>query len=117
MPPGFAATRVVLCEDGERTDAAGDTVGVDLERTSTEVEPLLTYLAQPDGRPTQQACSADGWVAPRLFLVDADGHYVVPRIPLDGCSKPLGWRDHPGWTSLRYTDQVVRQSEVALVGG
>lgn len=113
VPPGFTPARVVLCEEGERTNAAGDTVSVDLERTSTDVAPLLTYLAQPDGRPTQAVCTADGWIPPRLFLVDADGRYVAPTIPVDGCSKPLGWRDHAGWTSLSYTDRVVREGEVS----
>ncbi|MGI3786309.1 MAG: hypothetical protein ACRYG2_36660 [Janthinobacterium lividum] len=115
VPDGFAARTVVLCEVGERTNARGDTVSVDLERTSTQVGPLLTYLARPSEPPSAGACTADGWVAPWLFLLDAGGHYVAPAIPVDGCGKPLGWyddRDRPAWATPAYTDRVVREGEV-----
>jgi hypothetical protein len=73
VPPGFTPTSVVLCQEGERPSADGDTVSVDLERTSTEVGPLLTYLAQPSERPSGGPCTADAWLPPWLFLVDASG--------------------------------------------
>lgn len=113
VPAGFTPTTEVLCDQGERQTAAGDTVGVDLERTSTEVGPLLTYLAQPSKRTSSGACTADGWLPPWLFLVDASGHYVAPQIPVDGCGKPLGWyvdRDRLAWETSPYSDRVVREA-------
>ena len=111
MPSGFAPVTVVLCQEGGTPDAAGDPVG-GLERTSTEVGPLLTYLDQPSKRPSDGPCTADGWLAPWLFLLDADDRYVAPAIPVDGCGKPLGWgdrdRDRLAWLTLPYTDRVVR---------
>jgi hypothetical protein len=110
VPSGFAPVRVVLCQDGHDPDAAGDPAGGGLERTSTEVGPLLTYLDQRSERPSEGPCTADGWLAPWLFLVDADDRYVAPAVPVDGCGKPLGWedRDRLAWLTLPYTDRVVR---------
>ena len=110
VPPGFTPTRVVLCEQGVRQDAAGDPVSGGLERTSTEVGPLLVYLAQPSKRPSGGACTADGWIRPWLYLLDAGGRYVAPAIPVDGCGKPLGWnrdRERLAWTTPAYSDRVV----------
>lgn len=115
VPSGFSATTVVLCEESERQDARGDTIEVGLERTSTGVGPLLTYLAQPSERPSDGACTADAWLAPWLFLVDGGGRYVAPAIPVDGCGKPLGWyedRDRLAWQTIAYTDRVVLEGEV-----
>ena len=55
----------------------------------------------------------DGWTAPWLFLLDADGRYVAPRIPVDGCGKPLGWYRERGtaWGVLAYSDRVVGPSK------
>ena len=113
IPTGFGATRAVLCEAGQRTNAHGDTVAVDLERTATEIGPLLTYLAQPDERPTNGACPAIAVLPPWLFLLDDAGRYVAPAIPRDECGLPIGWSDPPSvWASLSYTDRVLREREV-----
>ena len=106
VPDGFAPVSVVLCED-----RSTDTVRTGLERTSTEVAPLVAYLARPSEAPGDGPCTADGWVRPWLFLVDGSGRHVAPTIPVDACSKPLGWdaeRDPPAWATLPYTDRVVR---------
>lgn len=113
VPEGFAPTTAVICTGSERTDAAGNTVGVGLERTATDVGPLLTYLAQPDERAGEGACPAIGFLPPWLFLLDGDGRYVAPVIPRDACGLPIGWSGRPvPWESLRYRDRVVRQGPV-----
>ncbi len=114
VPSGFTPDRVVLCEREVRTTAAGE-VGVELERSATDVGPLLIYLARPSERSSNGPCTADGWLAPWLFLLDADGRYVAPEIPVDGCGKPFGWyddRDHLAWQRPAYTDRVVREVPV-----
>lgn len=113
VPSGFAATSVVLCVAETGVDADGDVVVLRaVERTSTEVRPLLTYLAQPDESPSDDPCTADGWVMPPMVLVDDAGRFVYPEIPVDGCGKPLGWYDRDArplvWNRLTYTDRVVR---------
>jgi len=112
VPDGFTATRVVLCTTADREDAAGAEVSVELERSSADVGPLLTYLARPSERATDGPCTADGWLGPWMFLLDDAGRYVVPAIPVDRCGKPLGWSDREAepfaWEKLAYTDRVLR---------
>lgn len=113
VPSGFAATSVVLCVAETGVGADGDVVVLrGVERTSTEVGPLLTYLAQPDERPSDDPCAADGWVMPLMVLVDDHARFVHPAIPVDGCGKPSGWYDRDArplvWDRLTYTDRVVR---------
>ena len=111
VPNGFVPQRAVLCQTTTRDDPAGSSAGtrtVRLERTATDLAPLLTYLARPDEPPVDGACSADAWLPPWLFLVDAQGRYLRPAIPVDGCEKPLGWyedRDRMPWLTLAYTDR------------
>ncbi|WP_157719875.1 hypothetical protein [Microlunatus sagamiharensis] len=104
---------MVLCEAETGVDADGKVVVLrGVERTSTEVRPLLTYLAQPDERPSPDPCTLDGWVMPPMVLVDDAARFVYPTIPVDGCGKPLGWYDRDArplvWDRLTYTDRVVR---------
>ena len=110
VPSGFTPTRAVLCEESSRTDAAGDPVPVDLERTATRIDPLLSYLARPDEPPTDGACPAIGFLPPWLYLLDGSDRYVAPAIPRDGCGLPVDWRgSDAAWRTLAYTDRVVRQ--------
>jgi len=105
VPVGFVAESVVLCWD---TDVPGDRAGV--ERTSSDVAPLLNYLSRPSEEPSDGPCTADGWLPPWLFLLDDHGRYVVPEIPVDGCGKPFGWDVEPTglvWLTLPYDDRVV----------
>lgn len=113
VPDGFVPTAVVLCQEGERRSANGDTVSVDLERTATGTGRLLTYLARADERPTDGACPAIAIGPPWLFLLDASGRYVAPQVPLDACGLPIGWSgEHLAWDSLSYTDRVVHEGDV-----
>jgi hypothetical protein len=34
-------------------------------------------------------CTHDGYIPPRLVLLDAQGRWIRPGIPRDGCGKPL----------------------------
>jgi hypothetical protein len=106
VPAGFVPQRAVLCQTTTR-DGTGGSRTVDLERTATDIDPLLTYLDQPDEPPTDGACTADGWVEPWLFLLDSAGRFVRPAIPVDECGKPLGRGSDPDrtpWLTLAYTD-------------
>jgi hypothetical protein len=110
IPDGFLPQRAVLCERGERANARGETVSVELERTATAIAPLLTYLARPSERPTEGACPAIAVLPPWLFLLDETGRYVAPAIPRDACGLPLGWQSpESAWSALSYTDRVVRE--------
>jgi len=57
---------------------------VSLQRTATELEPLLDYLNQPSKRSTQRndvACQATVWTPLWLILVDDARNWTVPRSP------------------------------------
>ena len=110
VPEGFVPRLAVLCERGERPDVRGDTVSVALERTATDIGPLLTYLARPSERPTDGACPAIAVLPPWLFLLDETGRYMSPALPRDACGLPLGWQSpESAWSALPYTDRVVRE--------
>jgi hypothetical protein len=112
VPDGFTARSAVLCARGERPDARGREVRVDLERTATEIGPLLSYLSEPSEEPTDGACAAIGVGRPWLFLLDASGRYLAPAIPTDACGLPLGWQaDQPAWETVPYTERVLGPSE------
>ena len=111
VPSDFAARSAVLCRSDLRPDAQGRLVLVDLEQTSTEIGPLLTYLGRPSERPTSGACPAIGIGRPWLFLLDGSARYLAPAIPTDACGLPLGWQsESSAWEVLPYTDQVLRTS-------
>lgn len=113
VPTGFAPATVVLCQTGERQNDRGDTVNVELERTSNDAAPLLSYLATPDEPPTDGPCPAIAFEPPWLFLLDASGRYVAPQVPLDACGLPAGWSgEHLAWETLPYTDRVVGERGV-----
>ncbi|WP_204912270.1 hypothetical protein [Microlunatus spumicola] len=111
VPEGFVARSAVLCSREERPDAQDGQVLTELERTSTAVGPLLTYLARPSEEPTDDPCPAIGIGRPWLFLLDASGRYLVPAIPTDACGLPLGWSDErQAWETVPYADRVLGPS-------
>jgi hypothetical protein len=111
VPEGFSARSAVLCTRGQRPDARGRVVRTDLERTSTAIGPLLTYLVRPSEEPTDGACPAIGIGRPWLFLLDASGRYLAPAVPTDACGLPLGWQgEQPAWETVPYAERVLGPS-------
>lgn len=113
IPPGFVPTAAISCQSGERRQAGGDTLQVNLERRATAIGPLIYYLSQPSRLPSypeQQACPAMGWLRPWLFLTDRAGRWTTPALPTDACGYPLGFftARGPAYRSLRFHDTVIK---------
>jgi hypothetical protein len=92
LPADFKPAAVVRCEvvrktvagQGERDFAVGQTA-------TSGLDAFVTALRIPSSttNPTGQGCSPTGIVLPNFALVDARGHIVRPRLPVDDCDFPL----------------------------
>lgn len=117
IPEDFVPQLAVLCAVQDRTNEAGDVVGtVGMERGSTELSPLLTYLSLPSRRalrPDNVSCPAIAIAHPWLVLVDALGRWMAPKIPVDPCGFPLDVFADGGtaYDNLPYIDTVVATFE------
>ncbi|MBA8792446.1 hypothetical protein FHX74_000040 [Friedmanniella endophytica] len=113
VPATFRPTTVVWCATSEQLlRHVGTAPNRALERHSRDVRAVLGYLALPSltfGPGAQAVCPAAGIAPTWLFLLDADGRWVVPKLPTDPCGAPrsrAGGRAAP-WTTLSYTDRVL----------
>ena len=114
IPAGFAPVTVIRC-------AVGDTATpsrLGLERRAedpAEVAALVTYLdlrSQTVLSPDTLACPAMAWFPPWLYLLDADGRWIRPQIPVDACgfARDL-WADGGvPYERLSFTDTAVCRS-------
>ncbi|SCE98453.1 hypothetical protein GA0070607_3989 [Micromonospora coriariae] len=85
----FTPTAVVICghETQRRADGGEDIVAT--ERRADDVAALVTALRLPDESSTNRGgCFMMLALAPWLAVVDADGRWMRPGIPLDSCRKP-----------------------------
>ncbi|TDC40042.1 hypothetical protein E1211_02045 [Micromonospora sp. 15K316] len=87
LDDGFTPVAVVVCgqETQQRPDGGQDRVLT--ERRAEEVDGLTAALRLADEPPTNGLCTRELSVAPWLVLVDADGRWVRPGLPLDRCGK------------------------------
>ncbi|MFG3715232.1 hypothetical protein [Micromonospora sp. NPDC047730] len=78
---------VVICghEPQRRVDGGEDMVAT--ERRSDDVAALVAALRLPDEPRTDGPCTSEMPSAPWLAVVDADGRWMRPGIPLDPCRK------------------------------
>ncbi|MBQ0902885.1 hypothetical protein [Micromonospora sp. U21] len=82
----FTPTAVVICghESQRRADGGEDMVAT--ERRADDVAALVTALRLPDEPRTKRGgCFASLPLAPWLAVVDADGRWTRPGMPLDLC--------------------------------
>jgi hypothetical protein len=92
VPTGFRPTVAVRCVDQEagRPDGSVPLMTVE-QRASGRLQPLLDALALPSQHPgkfEQVTCTADAWLPPWIFLMDAEGRWIYPEIPRNVCEKP-----------------------------
>lgn len=111
VPAGFQPVAAVHCTVREVPGGGGSEVA-DVERRSNSIDPLLAYSARPSQTSTDPglACPAVGLARLWLFLLDADGRWISPKLPTDPCGFPLGIfeaRPRP-YESLSWTDTVIR---------
>jgi hypothetical protein len=84
----FIAVAAVRCGNQPARRPDGGTDLVASESRADEVSALVTALRLPDEPPTNGVCTADLPAVPWLALLDADGRWVRPGVPRDGCGKP-----------------------------
>jgi hypothetical protein len=95
----FHPVAAVECGEETRRRPDGGTDGIAVEDRADDVAALLAALRLPDAPPPSPEppaddlspdtiCTADGYVPPRLVLLDGRGRWVRPGIPRDACGKP-----------------------------
>ncbi|BEL02696.1 hypothetical protein Q0Z83_008870 [Actinoplanes sichuanensis] len=84
---GFQAVSAVVCRV-EMREKAGGTEIVAEELRADDLELLLPTLRLPDEAATAEACTEELPLVPWLALVDRDGRWVRPGVPVDSCHKP-----------------------------
>lgn len=89
LDDGFAAVSVIVCAEGPREKPDGTLERV-VEETRTEPPAaLLAALRLPDeDQGVEGYCTMDLPHVPWLALVDGDGRWIRPGIPIDSCGKP-----------------------------
>jgi hypothetical protein len=84
----FTPVSAVLCGTSPRPAPAGGENLVATEQRSDSVDALVAALRLPDEPRSNGACTANlitvGWFA----LLDAEGRWLRPGVPVDGCGKP-----------------------------
>ncbi len=84
----FVPVSLVLCDQQprRRPDGGEDLVGT--ERSSTDVDALVSALRLPDEVPTDGMCTQEFVELPWFALRDAAGRWTRAAAPRDACRKP-----------------------------
>lgn len=91
LPPldsTFQPVAAVICRTGIQQRPGGGTEMTAVEARADDLSTLLPTLRLPSEQPTAQACTADLPAVPWLALIDKDGRWIRPGIPVDSCAKP-----------------------------
>ncbi|MFD6566616.1 hypothetical protein [Micromonospora profundi] len=89
IDPAFRAVAVVLCGQEIRPGPAGGTEQVATERRADDIDSLLAALRLPDQRGDEEvACTLDLVIPPWVALLDQQGRWLRPHLPVDACTKP-----------------------------
>lgn len=88
----FHPVAAVRCTDAERRyPHEGEWTVSIRQATGKGIADLVSALDQPDRKaPKDQICTSVFIATPSLVLVDAGGHHLYPRFPLDECHQPQG---------------------------
>jgi hypothetical protein len=84
----FQPVAAVVCRVEMRPVTATSTETVAEELRAGDVTALLPTLRLPDEGATADACTEELQLVPWLALVDRDGRWIRPGIPVDSCHKP-----------------------------
>ena len=117
LPADFTPVEALVCATDQRTREDGAVVRVGLERRADDIAPLLAYLARPrevSDRRDELVCPALAVEPVWLFLLDAAGRWVTPRVPTDPCGLPLDTFSEagPAYRQLDFGAPVVTELRV-----
>ncbi|BEL03246.1 hypothetical protein Q0Z83_014370 [Actinoplanes sichuanensis] len=109
----FAPVAAVICRNGIRERPGGGSEMTAVEARADDLTGLLPALRLPDEAQTAQACTADLPAVPWLALIDKDGRWIRPGIPIDSCTKPRieFRRAYEKLTTVTVKSRVVAQLE------
>jgi hypothetical protein len=113
----FHAVAAVSCVDGERIYPRRGRWDVRVRRVSVgSLAALQRYFEQPDrpNLPKGGACLLVGRIIVVPTFVDAHGHRLVPRTPVDHCGEPLPRLPKVGWHTVSVRKLKLQVSAAAL---
>ncbi|HLT09589.1 MAG TPA: hypothetical protein VK028_02125 [Micromonosporaceae bacterium] len=115
LPETFEPVGVVVCDlrPEHRADGGQDLVAV--EGHAYEIAELLAAVRLPDEPRWPGACTMELRVIPWFAFLDAEGRWVRPGVPVDGCGK-IRMEVIDALTGLDLTEEsrrVVREIESA----
>ena len=84
----FRPVAAVICRTVPERRASGGEDLLAVEERAGDVTALLGALRLPDEEPTDGACTMDLPHVPFLVLLDEQGRWVRPGVPVDACGKP-----------------------------
>ncbi|MEV7629612.1 hypothetical protein [Actinoplanes sp. NPDC089786] len=85
----FRPVSARVCTIGSQKRANGGYDRVAIEQSVTDLSTLLPALRLPDEKPTDgRLCTLEGHEVPWMVLLDEQGRYVRPGVPVDACRKP-----------------------------
>ncbi|MGI5211710.1 hypothetical protein [Plantactinospora sp. CA-290183] len=88
LPEDFIPTAAVFCGARSQRRADGGTDLVVAEERAGDVGRLVAALRLPDEPRTGEVCSAEMPAVRWFAVLDADGRWTRPGVPVDGCGKP-----------------------------
>ncbi|MEV0900043.1 hypothetical protein [Actinoplanes sp. NPDC049802] len=113
LDDSFQPVSAVVCATGPKQRPSGGSDLVEVESRADDLSRLLPTLRLPDAQSTAEACTADLPAVPWLVLLDAEGRWVRPGVPIDECGKPRHeFRD--AFSQMKMTEvagEVVRELE------
>ncbi|WP_330186126.1 hypothetical protein KZZ52_40590 [Dactylosporangium sp. AC04546] len=80
----FEPVGIVLCSTAARADGGGEAMFLD-EMRGTDVEALVRAVRLADQPRTDDLCNLMLYTVPWFALLAADGSWVRPGVPADGC--------------------------------
>lgn len=88
LDDGFQPISAVICRTGIQERTGGGTEMTAEEARADDLTALLTTLRLPDEVATAEACTMELPAVPWLALLDSDGRWTRPGVPIDACRKP-----------------------------
>ncbi|MFC4071457.1 hypothetical protein [Actinoplanes subglobosus] len=111
LDDAFQPVAAVVCRVELRERAGGGTETIAEELRAEDVGALVTALRLPDEAATAQACTEEFHLVPWLALLDREGRWVRPGVPIDSCRKPrIEFRTALGeLTTTTVSSRIVEQ--------
>jgi len=103
----FTPVAIVLCTTKPPTAPGGRDM-VATEQRAGDVAAVAAALRLPDGPYSKVPCPADEAVVPWFALLDAQGRWVHPGVPIGACGKPVA-RFSEAFAALHLTTVATRQ--------